>query len=494
MPDLFGGFDPSPNQMDIVQDEHQLFVVAGNRGSRKTTACLWKYCDLAINYEFEGFIGRFHRKYLYETTYALWRKLFPAKEWQHIFEAGGGKGEEEPDYIKFASGTKIHLIPMSDIERVRGGNFGMFLIDQLEECNQGAWADSVKVLRGEVWEKFNDRGIEKRRDVGAMHRRGMATINKKRGWYWIKRLFIDHIGFDRKPLAPEVVERMRIKELPYDENKKFWAEGYYDNIIANAQSQAEIDFEVYGKDPSAWGLVFPEFDRDTHMKAFEFSDPELREAVFYLGYDEGFDVPSAFMFCAVTPDGTHWVRAEHYAAGMGLAAHAEKLHEIAARIGFPLDEESQRSGRVTLIADPSISGKKDGDGVSITDQWAPLGFFWNNGSRNEKSGHELMRTLMMPDADKRVKFVVHKDDCPNLAEELSDAYYDEEDPKGGKILKRCKMHAVDGVRYFVLEARTPRKFIPKPSLDSTWHQVLNLKSGQGWLAPSSYRGPWMVPE
>lgn len=487
MPDLFGSFDPSENQRDIISDDHQLFGAAGNRGSRKTTAFLWKVCDLAERFCFEGFIGRLHRKYLYETTYALWRKLFPAKEWANVFESGGGKGEEEPDYITFASGTKIHLIPMSDIDRVRGGNFGMFFIDQMEECSQGAWGDSVKVLRGEVWQNFEDGGVVKRVDVGGQYRRGMFTVNKKRGWYWIKRLFIDHIGHDRKPLDPAVVRRMRLKELPHDENKKFWAEGYYDNIIANAKSQQEIDFEVYGRDPSEWGLVFPEFDRELHMKHFEFSDPEFRDARFYLGYDEGFDVPSAFIFAAVTPDGSHYFRAEHYAARMGLAAHKEAIEKIAKRIGFPLDRD-----RTTFIADPSISGKKDGNGVSITDQWVPLGFYWNNGSRNEKSGLELMRTLMMPDAEKKVRFFIHKDDCPNFTEEVADACYDEEKP--GKVAARCTMHAVDGARYVCLEARAPKPPVLVRSTSGTWDQILSPKrQKEGWLAPSTYRGPWMVP-
>lgn len=484
--DIFGGFDPSPNQLDICADDHTLFVVAGNRGSRKTTAVSWKTMDIFSNFETEGFIGRFHRKYLYETTLSLWKQLFPPKEWQHIYEFGGGKSAEEPDYMKFASGSICHLIPLSDIDRVRGGNFGLFFIDQLEECKQKVWNDSVKVLRGPVWQTINQGGKIIKRDVGAQMRRGLATINKNRGWYWIRRLFIDKVDFNRKPIAAHIAARMRIKELPHDENKKFWSEGYYDNIIANAQSQAEIDFEVYGKDPSEFGLVFPELDREPHTKRFEFSDPELRDASFYLGYDEGFDVPSAFVFMAVTPDGTHWVRAEHYMAGWNVAQHAEKLKEIAKRIGFPLHRDTCR-----MVADPAIGGKGKGYGIGLDDQWKPHGFFWNMGSKKEGSGLEIMRTLMMPDADRKVRFIVHPDDCPEVWEDMSDAYYDEDKP--GKILKRCRMHGCDSVRYVCLEARKPHHFQPPPNLNGTWKQLLAMKPGEGWLAPSDHSKLWMVP-
>ena len=79
MPLLYGERTPSPNQLEVMADNHELIVVAGNRGSRKTTVTFWKAMDFLSKYSTEGFLGRWHKKYFYETTLGLWRELFPAK-------------------------------------------------------------------------------------------------------------------------------------------------------------------------------------------------------------------------------------------------------------------------------------------------------------------------------------------------------------------------------------------------------------------------------
>jgi hypothetical protein len=474
--DLFAGDTPSQTQREILADDHRYLVVAGNRGSRKTTACLWKVMSFCLLHPgVEGIMGRYIKKDLYVTTYSLWKKRFPQAQWGDVWIPEGGTSEE-PDRIRFANGSVIHLIPLKDIDRFRGGNIGFFFIDQLEECPPKVLRDCIKLLRDPVWYTYEDeKGAVRTQDVGAGRRMGLATVNKNRGWYWIKRLFVSKIGFDKLPLRPHVAERLHIIEPPFDENRKLWEEGYYDDIIAAADSQAEIDFEVYGKDPSEWGLVFPDLDRSVHTAKFEFSG--LTDASYMLVYDEGFDVPSCFLFLAFTPDEHMWVRCEHYQARMTITEHQMAVRRIAERIGFPLNPS-----RTRYVCDRAIFGPRDGFGRSIADQWGLSEWPWIGGPKQQRDGLSRIRYLMEPATPGgKPRFTIHEEDCPETLAEMEDAWYDEERP--GKLAHRCKDHALDCLCYGALAALTPSEFRSPPNLDGTMKQFREARGrGRGWVA------------
>lgn len=488
--DVYGGLDLTDFQRDLLSDTHTLIVGAGNRGSHKTSTSLMRIMDVCEKYPgIEGFIGRMVKKDLYKTIVSEWKKLYPPKLWEQVYTFEPSTSTE-PEYIRFKNGSLIHLLPLKDIDRIRGANLGFFLIDQLEECPQKVWRDAVKVLRGSVWEEIKDENgnVIERRDVGETVRFGLATVNKNRGWYWIKRLFVKGIGFDKKPLPQSVIDRMRLIEPPVDENAQFWKEGYYDLIVANAESQSEIDFEVYGKDPDEFGLVFPEFHRDTHTCKFEFNEPKFKDAAFMIGYDEGFDVPSAFLFLAITPDGTHWWRAEHYAARMTISQHQAKLMEISNTIGFPLNPQFCR-----YVADRSISGKMDGNGISIADQWGKV-WPWENGKKDPPSAWIRMRELMILDEQDKSKWMVHEEDCPNFLEEIEEAEYDTDKP--GKLLRRCKDHALDTAGYMTLTAMQAWEKRAPVDLRGTTKHFFEVPRGACFELPVRAQHDWplMVPK
>ena len=487
MPAIFMGRTPRPSQVRICKARERFIVAAGNRYPGKTTASLWRIMDFCLVFpRCEGFMGRWFKKNLYGTTLALWRKLFPFPEWADVFDYKGGT-ELEPEYIQFKNGSLIYLVPLQHHEeKLRGGNFNFGLIDQMEECPKKVWTQAVASVREEpMWTE--DRNGKLVRYEGVSRRFVLATVNKTREWYWIKRMFKDF-----KDVEPEDRSKYLLIENAWDENKEAVNDGFYRDLKANATSDAQIAFEVYGEDPSEFGLVFPDFGERTHTKKFEFTDDVFKNASFYLGYDEGWNPdPSAFIFLAITPDGTHWYRAEHMQARWTISKHAAKLEEIAAKIGFPLTAKAFRP-----VADPTIIGKRDGYGVSIADQWGALDrkWSWEGGTRDEIGSLSLMKTLMQPDESGKHRFWVHSEDCPNLTEQLAEAEYDPDRP--GAMFKRCVVHCLDAARYPTAASKTPLEYRPPPETEGKWawdqrtHKLSLAPKGKSWLAPSRGEQDW----
>lgn len=478
--DLFGGYELTAFQNELLTDPHTLIVAAGNRGSHKSSTSLMRIMDLCESHPgVEGFIGRMVRKDLYKTVVSEWKKLYPPQLWESVY-AFDPPNAIEPEYIRFKNGSLIHLLPLTDIERLRGANLGFFFIDQLEECGQQVLADAIKVLRGPFYDRNGN-------DVGNAKRVGLATVNKAKTWFWIKRLFVKGVGFDKKPLPESVKSQMRLIEPPVEENEQFWREGYYDRIKAMARSQAEIDFEVYGKDPEEWGLVFPDFTRGVHTQKFEYAEDRFKDASFMLSYDDGYDVPAAFSFIAVTPDGKMWIRHELYEAKMTLSVMKARLHEIANKIGFPL-----RPHYCRFVCDRAILGHRSREtGMSIAEQWGNE-WPWRPVSKNRTEGWMLMRSMMEVGDDGQPNLIFHEEDCPNTVAEVEEAYYDEDKP--GKLLNRCEDHGIDNVRYACVAAKTPFESKPPPDLTGTWKQFREAsESNASWAMPSEDRAPVMVP-
>lgn len=476
--DLYNGLTPRFTQRKFLDDNHMFCCLAGNRGSMKTTAACWRTMELAATIPRNvGLIGRWKQTDLYATTMRNWVDCYPRDKYGGIWEFFGGDIHPEGIRIRnqksgsYDNGSVIFLAPLQMMDKYRGGNFGFFFVDQMEECHPSVWGDLVKILR--------------RTEVPKNLRFGYSTVNKKKEYWWIRRLFKDKKPLEIDGMKKPDMSQYVMLEPRWDENVEYVRDGYYENIKAAARSEAEVAFEVYGEDPSAFGAVFPEFSDSVHMKNFEFS--QLGDSVaYYLGYDEGYDVPSAFLFCAVTPDGTHWFRAEHYRARMGLAAHKEALLKIAERIGFPMQ-------KCRMIADAAIFGKMDGNGVSIADQWG-RDWPWQTASKNRISGWERMRALQELQKNGKPRFFVHPADCPNFVDEMREAMYDPERKGKGEWENRCNDHACDTARYICQASQEPTVFVPKLRVSGSMQDFREAqRKGCGWEAPGLDLRPMLLP-
>lgn len=473
--DLYSGWTPRETQAKFLADRHRFCAIIGNRGSMKTTSAIWRTMQLSATIPHNiGLIGRWKKTDLYTTTIRGWMECYPRDVYGHIWEFFGGIQEPEGIRVRnarsgsYEDGTTIFLASLQLMDKYRGGNFGFFFVDQLEECHPLVWGDLVKVLRLAC--------------VPLAQRFGYVTVNKRKEYWWIRRLFIE-----KKALLKNAdMSRYHYFTPRWDENVEYVRDGYYRDIEASARTESEIAFEVYGEDPECFGAVFPDFSDPAHLRAFEFKDLGENLA-YYLGYDEGYDVPSAFLFCGVTRDGTHWFRAEHYRARMGLAAHKEAITRLAERIGFPLDR------RTNYIADCAIFGKMDGNGVSIADQWGS-DWPWRGASKDRVSGWERIRALQELGSNGKPRFFVHPTDCPNFVEEIREAVYDANRPGKGAWEKRCEDHAADSARFICQASQEPAVFNPPLRVPGSFRDLQEArKRGRGWVAPGLAFRPTLLP-
>jgi hypothetical protein len=489
--DLYGGRQLRPTQKRVMDATERFICVVGNRFPGKTTAALWKMMRFSIrNPSVETFIGRWHKKKLFTTTVALWRELFPMPEWEAAYKFQP-EGSIEPDYIRFSNGSLIHLLPLQHYNEVlRGGNFSAGLIDQMEECPKDVWTQAVASVRGPVWLRretfpyhFVTDAHGNRQNLSEERRFVIATVNKSPDWFWIRQIFLEH-----KSIEPRDIHRYALLENKWDENKEAVESGYYRDLSANISSESQRAFEVYGEDPSHFGLVCPDFSTHTHLKPFEFQD--LGHISYWIGYDEGFDAPSSFLFVAIKEDGSIWVRREVYAARKKIWEHQAALREAAQEIRFPLHRDSAH-----FVADSAIQGKRDGNGVSIAEQWGRQ-WPWLPGTKDVAGTLDKLRTLMSPH-DGNTRLFIHPQDCPFLVEQLQDATYDPDRP--GKILRRCVVHSIDALRYIIGAHSAPHKLTQKNNHEGLWHFDTRLKitrlapPNRSWLAPSRPQQHLFVP-
>lgn len=94
-----------------------------------------------------------------------------------------------------------------------------------------------------------------------------------------------------------------------------------------AMDQEEKDIREHGKFVAKSGLVFPNFDKATHVLPAPLALYEYKDWMWYSSTDVGWSNPTAWLWHAVAPDGRIYTFAEHYASKMTVAQHAAVVHE-----------------------------------------------------------------------------------------------------------------------------------------------------------------------
>lgn len=196
------------------------------------------------------------------------------------------------------------------------------------------------------------------------------------------------------------------------------------------------------------GLVFKFFNSDVHL--IDSSQLHLRNMAkgwtFYQSLDHGFNNPTAWMFHAVSPDGTVVTFDEHYKSEMTVEQHA--------RIVLAKEQMLREQYGITpylRIADPAIKQRNASTGYSIQIEYSLNGLDLALGQlRSVDAGLNRMNTYFQNN-----KWFIVQDNCPNLMKEIRKyrrkTYMTQKlTDKNNKYEEPMKKddHAIDSSRYF----------------------------------------------
>lgn len=143
---------------------------------------------------------------------------------------------------------------------------------------------------------------------------------------------------------------------PQDKEVKYWLIQWADNPhlsreaiaqLESTMSDEEREARQYGKFVAMSGLVYKEFVEDIHV-----IDPFDVPRSWYdnISIDPGLDAPLSAHFYAVDGDNNIYVIEEHYQSGQSVEWHAEQLHAIANRLGWP-----KRNGVLDALIDSAAN-------------------------------------------------------------------------------------------------------------------------------------------
>ncbi|MFR1565375.1 MAG: terminase large subunit domain-containing protein [Christensenellales bacterium] len=231
-----------------------------------------------------------------------------------------------------------------------------------------------------------------------------------------------------------------------------WADNPYldrDEIasVSAAMTVEELDRRRYGRFVASKGLVYPEFEERLHVIE-PFDVP--REWYDNISIDPGLNNPLSCHFYATDGDGTVYVIAEHYEQGRSVAYHAQKIRELAERLGWPGDGR----GRISALIDSAASQRTLASVKSVSELFFDEGISVNTHVNKDLfSGinrvKEYLRPLAAPGRPRLYIF----SSCVNLIREIKSYWWGD-----GDAPRKKDDHALDELRYFIMSR--PEPYVP----------------------------------
>ncbi|MFG0282881.1 MAG: hypothetical protein ACF8R7_00525 [Phycisphaerales bacterium JB039] len=198
-------------------------------------------------------------------------------------------------------------------------------------------------------------------------------------------------------------------------------------------SLATWDSEMLCRRPSTSHLVLPEFDAAVHVRE---APAEQAGWMYVGGMDFGFRAPAVVLWGAVDPEGRLWILAERSVRACTLEAH------IRAMRAAPWPRPAW------LGVDPAGSAVSGQTGQSDIQRLQAAGFDVRWRASRLRDGLELIRARLRPaDGEPRL-FISPR--CATLIRSMESYHYDERNLDAETPVKDGADHAVDALRYLVL--------------------------------------------
>ena len=230
---------------------------------------------------------------------------------------------------------------------------------------------------------------------------------------------------------------MEWKDNPYLDEKEI------DSVSASLTAE-ELDRRRYGRFTANKGLVYPEFDESVHVIA---PFPVPKEWYDNISIDPGLNNPLSCHFYATDGDGVVYVIAEHYEQGKSVSYHAQKIKEIADRLGWQRDSK----GRLCSLIDSAANQRTLASSKSVAELFYDEGILVNTRvNKDVFSGinrvKDYLRPLSSPDRPKLFIF----SSCVEMIRELKGYWWGE-----GDNPRKVNDHACDELRYMIMSRPEP---------------------------------------
>lgn len=353
----------------------------------------------------------------------------------------GARYQEALMECRFPNGSLIRVAGLDDAERVDKILGDEYLHIFINEATQVSWQTVTTVM------------TRLSQNIAGATRKLILDCNPKGPRHWLHQVGVEHIlpndGTTPIQPLPDAEAWARLSWTPYD-NPYLPADA-----IRTLEALPDIMRRrmLLGEWCNAEGMVYDAFDPDFHC--FDDLPEGSCEWRRLRSIDFGFTNPFCCLWGAIDPDGRLWIYRERYAAGILVDEHARAIADAENGVFTTVSDPEDAEGRATLAA--------CGISTQPADKSIPVGV------------QAVQKRLQDAGDGKPRLFISRK--CVNLIDEIYQ--YRWPDPRDGVAKKEEPVkdhdHAMDAMRYMVMEADRPRQYSvdaatdklkPKPPADS----------------------------
>ena len=442
--------DFKPLQTQIARSIRQVIFnpptrnvcIAGAVGTGKTYNIISSIHCLCVMQKTKVAIARSEKTTLYSTLIPTFRKVLKdGIRSGPLFEVYGG--ERRPQELHYRNGSKI-LFTGADNDKIFGGEYDLIYLNEVRLIDDIKYSDISGRLREGGFQDID----------GLQHHLVLSDTNPAGPNHWIK--------------IREREQRLTLINTTLRDNPEY----YYDGQITPAGREYEaVLFESYGT--SGWqyeryvlgkwvaseGMVWPEFNEETHVIDFTLEDVPFEYDVFGSA-DYGLKV-ACYQLWLVSKDRRRaWLFKEIYRSGLTehrLAGHIKELHARYNMRYCQIVGDPAGDGNQTLIdAGLSVSDayKEILYGVDIVKQWLScadgLEVRFNRNSLSHDPDPELLRSGHPTQTIHEIPDYAHKD----ISKQTTGTYRDDIPDKAAG-----KDHGCDCIRYRLVELASPDTYV-----------------------------------
>lgn len=220
-----------------------------------------------------------------------------------------------------------------------------------------------------------------------------------------------------------------------------WADNPYldrDEIerVSAELTQEELLVRRYGKFTAAKGLVYPEFDENTHVIEPFDVPPEWQSNI---SIDPGLNNPLSAHWYAVDGDDNVYVTAEHYEAGKDIDYHADAIKRVCKALNW----RSDGFGGYSALIDSAAGQRTLASSKSVAELFSERGINVNTKVNKDLfTGISRVKSYLSGKNGKPKIFIFNT--CKNLIREIKGYFWGD-----GDVPKKKDDHALDELRYFI---------------------------------------------